>query len=84
VTLFFISPAISPAFDEFDTWLIGLQDHVGKAQLALRFDRTVKGKFGDCEPVGEGMFEMRIHYGQRLSDKFQPTWRSGLSAAVRR
>lgn len=49
--------------DEFDAWLVGLKDHIGKAQIALRLDRAAKGNFGDCEPVGEGVSEMRIHYG---------------------
>lgn len=49
--------------DEFDVWLVGLKDHVGKAQIALRLDRAAKGNFGDCGPVGEGVSEMRIHYG---------------------
>ena len=49
--------------DEFDAWLIGLKDQVGKAQIALRLDRAGRGNFGDCEPVGEGVSEMRIHYG---------------------
>jgi putative addiction module killer protein len=49
--------------DEFDAWLVGLKDHVGKAQIALRLDRAAKGNFGDCEPVGESVSEMRIHYG---------------------
>ena len=49
--------------DEFDAWLVGLKDHVGKAQIALRLDRAAKGNFGDCESVGEGVSEMRIHYG---------------------
>ncbi len=49
--------------DEFDAWLIGLKDRIGKAQVALRLDRAAKGNFGDCEPVGEGVSEMRIHYG---------------------
>lgn len=49
--------------DEFDAWLIGLRDHVGKAQIALRLDRAAKGNFGDCEPVGEGVSEMRIYVG---------------------
>ena len=49
--------------DEFDAWLIGLRDHVGKAQIALRLDRAAKGNFGDCEPVGEGVSELRIHLG---------------------
>lgn len=37
--------------------------HIGKAQIALRLDRAAKGNFGDCEPVGGGVSEMRIHYG---------------------
>ena len=49
--------------DEFDVWLAGMKDHVGKAQIALRLDRAAKGNFGDCEPVGGGVSEMRIHYG---------------------
>ena len=49
--------------DEFDVWLVGMKDHIGKAQIALRLDRAAKGNFGDCEPVGEGVSEMRIHYG---------------------
>lgn len=49
--------------DEFDTWLVGLKDQIGKAQIALRLDRAAKGNFGDCESVGEGVSEMRIHHG---------------------
>ena len=49
--------------DEFDAWLLGLKDQVGKAQIALRLDRAVRGNFGDCESIGEGVSEMRIHHG---------------------
>lgn len=49
--------------EEFDAWLAGMKDHVGKARIALRLDRAAKGNFGDCEPVGGGVSEMRIHYG---------------------
>jgi len=49
--------------DEFDAWLVGLKDPIGKAQIALRLDRAAKGNLGDCEPVSQGVFEMRIHYG---------------------
>ncbi|MFA6061182.1 MAG: type II toxin-antitoxin system RelE/ParE family toxin [Gallionella sp.] len=40
-----------------------MKDHVGKAQIALRLDRAAKGNFGDCEAVGGGVSELRIHYG---------------------
>jgi putative addiction module killer protein len=49
--------------DEFDAWFAGLKDHVGKAQVALRLDRAARGNFGDCDAVGGGVSEMRIHYG---------------------
>ena len=49
--------------DEFDVWLVSLKDQIGKAHIAWRLDRAVKGNFGDCESVGEGVSEMRIHYG---------------------
>jgi hypothetical protein len=29
--------------DEFDAWLLGLKDRVGKAQIALHLDRAIKG-----------------------------------------
>jgi len=36
---------------------------IGKAKIVLRLDRAANGNFGDCEPVGEGVSEMRIDYG---------------------
>ena len=29
----------------------------------MRIRRAEEGNFGDCKPVGEGVSEMRIHYG---------------------
>lgn len=49
--------------DEFDEWLSGLKDQVGKAIIAKRIRKAEAGNFGDCEPVGEGVSEMRIHVG---------------------
>ena len=49
--------------DEFNTWLAELKDHVGKAIIAKRIRAAEAGRFGDCEPVGEGVSEMRIHFG---------------------
>ncbi|WP_301361974.1 type II toxin-antitoxin system RelE/ParE family toxin [Stutzerimonas nitrititolerans] len=48
---------------EFDDWLSGLKDSVGRLRIARRIDAAANGNFGDCEPVGEGVSEMRIHYG---------------------
>lgn len=47
----------------FDEWLSGLTDYKGKARILARLTSAAHGNFGDCEPVGEGVSEMRIHYG---------------------
>jgi putative addiction module killer protein len=48
---------------EFDAWLSNLKDQVGKALIAKRIESAQAGNFGDCEPVGDGVSEMRIHFG---------------------
>ena len=48
---------------EFDIWLAELKDRVGKARIVQRIDAAALGNFGDCEPVGEGVSEMRVHCG---------------------
>jgi putative addiction module killer protein len=48
---------------EFDDWLRALRDPVGKARILARLRSASLGNFGDCEPVGEGVSEMRIHAG---------------------
>lgn len=47
----------------FDRWFANLQDRRAVARIQARIDRAEDGNFGDCEPVGEGVSEMRIHYG---------------------
>ena len=49
--------------DEFDAWLSALKDKVGRARIAHRIRSAEHGNFGDCEPVGGGVSEMRIHFG---------------------
>lgn len=49
--------------DEFNDWLVNLKDHVGKALIIKRIRSAEAGNFGDCEPVGGGVSEMRIHFG---------------------
>ena len=48
---------------DFDAWLTALGDHNGKARILARLRSATLGNFGDCEPVGDGVFEMRIHVG---------------------
>ncbi|WP_366144772.1 type II toxin-antitoxin system RelE/ParE family toxin [Acidithiobacillus sp.] len=47
----------------FDAWFSELRDGNAKARIAARLRRAELGNMGDCEPVGQGVSEMRIHYG---------------------
>lgn len=49
--------------DEFDVWLADLADLMAKAKILTRVRRAELGHFGDCEPVGDGVMEMRIDFG---------------------
>ena len=49
--------------EEFDSWLSRLKDRVGRARIVQRIRSAEQGNFGDCESVGEGVSEMRIHVG---------------------
>ena len=49
--------------DEFKAWLFGLKDGLTHRRL----EKAQNGKLGDVKPVGDGVFEMREHFG--------PGWR---------
>jgi putative addiction module killer protein len=48
---------------EFSDWLSALHDVRARARIVSRIKSAEHGNFGDCEPVGEGISEMRIHVG---------------------
>jgi len=47
----------------FSEWLQSLSDIKGRAKIRERINRIRLGNMGDCEPVGEGVHELRIHFG---------------------
>jgi len=47
----------------FREWLDTVTDPVGYAAVQVRKDRLARGLFGDCEPVGDGVWELRIDTG---------------------
>jgi putative addiction module killer protein len=49
--------------DVFESWLATLEDNQAEARIDARINRLTRGNFGDCEPVGGGVWELRIHYG---------------------
>lgn len=44
-------------------WLDGLTDNKAKARIVVRINRMAAGNFGDCQPVRDGVQELRIDYG---------------------
>ncbi|SRR6266540_5480732 len=51
------------ASDEFGVWLSNMKDARGKARILARIRSAELGNFGDSVTVGEGISEMRIHFG---------------------
>lgn len=47
----------------FLQWLQSLRNDIAQAHVLRRLAKAELGHFGDCEPVGEGVSEMRIHHG---------------------
>ena len=47
----------------FREWLDTVNDPVAYAAIQVRKDRLARGLFGDCKPVGEGVWELRIDTG---------------------
>jgi putative addiction module killer protein len=47
----------------FARWLDGLRDIRARARVQVRIERLASGHLGDVKPVGEGVSELRIHYG---------------------
>lgn len=51
----------------FSDWIKGLKDGLTRQRLNKRLRKVQLGNLGDVEPVGEGVNEMREHFG--------PGWR---------
>ena len=50
---------------EFDKWLRKLKDLRAKAKILFRIQKIVTDEhFGDCEPVGNGIRELKIDYAK--------------------
>jgi putative addiction module killer protein len=47
----------------FESWLTSLKDDRAEARIDARINRLASGNFGDCKPVGGGVWELRIDFG---------------------
>lgn len=50
--------------EEFEKWFNKLKDSKARSKIYTCIDRVAaQDHFGDCKPVRDGIFELRIHYG---------------------
>lgn len=50
---------------EFDKWLRKLKDLKAKAKILFRIQKLEKDEhFGDCEPVGDGIQELKVNFAK--------------------
>jgi putative addiction module killer protein len=49
--------------EAYSNWFSELKDNHARAKVLARVRHLSLGNPGDCKPVGEGVSEMRIHYG---------------------
>ena len=47
----------------FKRWVGSLRDRRAIARINARLRSLSLGNFGDCSYIGDGLLEMRIHYG---------------------
>ena len=53
--------------EPFTQWLYDLKDSVGRKRILIRITRLEQGNYGDCEPVGKGVSELRMFFlGQAI------------------
>ena len=49
--------------EEFSAWLDGLKDRTTQQRLIVRLRKAMLGNLGDVKAVGNGVVEMRDHFG---------------------
>ena len=50
--------------EPFTEWFESIRDQKTLTRIRGRLDRLESGNFGDCQSVGNGVFELRLHFGQ--------------------
>jgi len=49
--------------EPFTEWINDMRDKVGRKRILARVARLEQGNFGDCEPVGDGISELKMDFG---------------------
>lgn len=59
---------------EFDKWLKKLKDLKAKAKILFRVQKLEDDEhFGDCEPVGDGIRELKVNFAKGYRVYFKET-----------
>lgn len=62
--MFEVQTYLSPnGQDPYAQWLAALADRQARARVLVRVGRMAAGNFGDCKPIAEGVWELRIDWG---------------------
>ena len=49
--------------DPYAQWLVRLADRQARARVLVRVNRMAAGNFGDCKPLANGVWALRIDCG---------------------
>ncbi|MFM5923889.1 MAG: type II toxin-antitoxin system RelE/ParE family toxin [Novosphingobium sp.] len=60
----------------FRDWLNGLRDRKARLRIDDRLKRLASGNAGDTKPVGDGVQELRLHFGPGYRVYY--IWRDGV------
>jgi putative addiction module killer protein len=47
----------------FNIWLVDLLDIEARSKIKIRLERVGMGNLGNYEPVGDGVFELKLYFG---------------------
>ena len=47
----------------YSDWIDGIKDRVTRARIRRRLDRLEQGYYGDYKPLGDGVNELKLHFG---------------------
>ena len=62
--MFEVDDYLSPdGADPYALWLAELVDRQARARVVVRVLRMAGGNFGDCKPLSDGVWELRIDHG---------------------
>ena len=62
--MFEVEDYLSPdGEDPYKKWLAELADKQARARVLVRVLRIKAGNFGDCKPLQDGVWELRIDHG---------------------